>query len=224
MPAHPSHNRPEEAADDGPGLRADARRNREQILQAAREVFMLKGIDAPMSAVARRAGVGVATLYRRFPTRDALATAAFAEQLALCAAALDEALADPDPGRGLYVLLEKVCAMQVIDRGFATVFMTRFPDALDYDRESAWAEEGLARLVQRAREAGQLRPDFDPADVTLLLMANSSLAELPRDTALAASRRLLAYLFEAFQAAGPNPLPPAAAIGLRELRDPADRP
>ncbi|MER5322948.1 helix-turn-helix domain-containing protein [Streptosporangium roseum] len=68
MPAHPSHNPPEEAAGDGPtgtdlaGLRADARRNRERILQAAREVFAHKGIDAPMSAVARRAGVGVATL------------------------------------------------------------------------------------------------------------------------------------------------------------------
>ncbi|MER5322947.1 hypothetical protein [Streptosporangium roseum] len=114
--------------------------------------------------------------------------------------------------------------MQVTDRGFATVFMTQFPDALDYDHKQAWAEEGLARLVQRAREAGQLRVDFDPADITLLLMANSSLAGQPPDTALAASRRLLAYLFEAFQAAGPGPLPPPAAIGLRQLRDPADRP
>jgi AcrR family transcriptional regulator len=125
-----------------------------------------------MSAVARRAGVGVATLYRRFPTRAELVTAAFTEQLGLCAAALDEALADPDPAHGLYVLPENVCATQVTDRGFASVFLEQFPDALDRERERA--EEGLARQVQRARESGQLRDDFDLADVTLLLLAHKA--------------------------------------------------
>lgn len=209
---------------DPAGLRADARRNRERILEAAREVFAAQGIDAPISAVARRAGVGVATLYRRFPTRTALATAAFTEQLALCAAAFDEALADPDPGHGLYALLEKVCTTQVTDRGFASVFLDQFPDALDHDQERDCAEEGLARLVRRAREAGQLRDDFDLADITLLLLANSGLAGQPRETALAASRRLLAYLFQAFQAQRPGSLPPPAAMELREIRQPPGRP
>lgn len=208
---------------DPADLRADARRNRERILDAAREVFAAQGTDAPMSAVARRAGVGVATLYRRFPTRTALATAAFTEQLALCAAALDEALADPDPGHGLYALLEKVCTTQVTDRGFASVFLDHFPDALDHDHERECAEEGLARLVQRAREAGQLRDDFDPADITLLLLANSGLAGQPRETALAASRRLLAYLFQGFAAQTPGALPPPAAMELREIRLPPGR-
>nr|WP_205379798.1 TetR/AcrR family transcriptional regulator [Streptomyces sp. SID7805] len=204
-------------------MRADARRNRERILEAAREVFAAQGIDAPMSAVARRAGVGVATLYRRFPTRTALATAAFTEQLALCAAAFDEALADPDPGHGLYALLEKVCTTQVTDRGFAPVFLDQFPDALDHGHERDCAEEGLARLVQRAREAGQLRDDFDPADITLLLLANSGLAGQPRETALAASRRLLAYFFQAFQTQRPGSLPPPAAMELCEIRRPPGR-
>lgn len=209
---------------DPADLRADALRNRERILDAAREVFAAQGVDAPMSAVARRAGVGVATLYRRFPTRTALATAAFAEQLALCTAAFDEALADPDPGNGLYVLLEKVCATQVTDRGFASVFLDQFPDALDHDHERDWAEEGLARLVRRARESGQLRDDFDPADITLLLLANSGFAGLPRQTALAASRRLLAYLFQAFQTRPPGPFPPPAAMALRDIRHSPHRP
>ncbi|PZG01773.1 TetR/AcrR family transcriptional regulator [Nonomuraea aridisoli] len=174
---------------DPAGPRADARRNRERILEAAREVFAAQGIDAPMSAVARRAGVGVSTLYRRFPTRTALATAAFAEQLALWAAACDQALADPDPGHGLYALLEEVCTPQVTDRGFASVFLDQFPDALDHEHERDCAEERLARLLQRARETGQLRDDFDPADIALLLLADSGLAGQPRETAVAASRR-----------------------------------
>lgn len=229
MPAQPSHKPSGHigAAPSGAGpagLRADARRNRERILEAAREVFAAQGIDAPISAVARRAGVGVATLYRRFPTRTALATAASAEQLALCAAAFDEALADPDPGRGLYALLEKICTTQVTDRGFTSALLDKFPDALEHEREHDCAEERLVRLVQRARETGQLRDDFDPADITLLLLANSGLAGQPRETALAASRRLLAYFFQAFQAERPGSLPPPVAMELRETRQPPGHP
>jgi len=229
LPAQPSHKPSGHVGDaagdaDPAGLRADARRNRERILEAAREVFAAQGIDAPMSAVARRAGVGVATLYRRFPTRDGLAAAAFAEQLDLCAAAFDEALADPDPGHGLYALLEKVCTTQVTDRGFASVFRDQFPSALDHGHERDCAEERLTLLVQRAREAGQLRDDFDPADITLLLLANSGLAGQPREAALAASRRLLAYLFQAFQVQRPGSLPPPAMMELREIRQPPGHP
>ncbi|WP_030559995.1 TetR/AcrR family transcriptional regulator [Streptomyces aureocirculatus] len=217
MPDQPSH-KPSGHVGDVPGdeapavLRADARRNRERVLEAAREVFAAQGVDAPISAVARRAGVGVATLYRRFPTRTALVTAAYAEQLDLCAAAFDEALADPDPGRGLYTLLEKVCATQAVDRGFAPVFMDRFTDSLAHDPERACAEERVAHLVRRARESGQLRADFDQADITLLLVASSGLAGQPRDIALAASRRLLASFFQAFQTQLPGPLPPPARL------------
>ncbi|MFE1026593.1 TetR/AcrR family transcriptional regulator [Streptomyces sp. NPDC058818] len=230
MPDQTSHKPPEHAAGGPPAdrdLRADARRNRERVLEAARETFAAQGVDAPMSAVARRAGVGVATLYRRFPTRSALVTAAFTEQLSLCASALDEALADPDPGHGLYALLEKVCTTLVTDRGFETVLMAHFPEALDYEKERACAEEGLARLVRRAREAGQLREDFDPADIALLLLAVTGLAGQPRETALAASRRLLTYLFQAFRPPPPGrpaPLPPAPPMSVGEVHRPAGRP
>ncbi|MFD0056770.1 TetR/AcrR family transcriptional regulator [Streptomyces sp. NPDC127168] len=198
-------------------LRADARHNRERVLEAAREVFAAQGVDAPMSAVARRAGVGVATLYRRFPTRSALVSAAFTEQLSVCAAAFEEALADPNPGHGLYTLLEQVCTTLVTDRGFDTVFMAGFPDSLDHAEERACAEERLSHLIERARAAGQLREDFDPADITLLLMAVNGLAGQPPEVALPAARRLLAYLFQAFQAhppSRPGPLPPAPAAPL----------
>jgi AcrR family transcriptional regulator len=228
MPDQTSHKPPAHTtADPPPDLRADARRNRERVLEAARQVFAAQGVDAPMSTVARRAGVGVATLYRRFPTRSALVAAAFDDQVAVCATAFEEAMADPDPGHGLYGLLERVCTTLVTDRGFESVLMAGFPEALDYDRERAWAEERLSHLVQRAREAGQLREDFDPSDIPLLLLAVSGLAHQPPETALHAARRLLAYLFQSFQAHPPSrpaPLPPAPALDLGGLNRPTGHP
>ena len=78
-------------------LRADAERNRERILAAARDVFAERGLDAPLESIARRAGVGQATLYRRFATRQDLLVAAFGPRLAAYTEAIDRALKDPDP-------------------------------------------------------------------------------------------------------------------------------
>ncbi|WP_329432837.1 TetR/AcrR family transcriptional regulator [Streptomyces sp. NBC_01280] len=228
MPAQPSHKpllpTKDQPGERGPaGLRADARRNRTSILEAARAAFASHGIDVPLTTVARRASVGAATLYRHFPTRAALVTAAFAEQLAVCANALDTALKDPDPLRGLHTLLEKVCTMQVTDRGFAAAFMDRFPDALDYDQESTRAEESLARLIQRAKEAGELRDDIDPTDITILLLANSGLSGQPPAIALAASRRLLAHFLRSAQNQPTDPLPPSPPLRLLRIHQTADR-
>jgi AcrR family transcriptional regulator len=219
MPAQPSHNPHPPAREPGPdGLRADARENRERILRAAREAYALHGIDVPISAIARRAGVGVATLYRRFPTRASLITEAFAEQLTECAGALDEALEDPDPWRGFCTVFRKVCAMQAADRGFTHAFLSRFPDETAYAGERDRAAEGLALLVRRAQEAGALRPDFDASDVVLVLLANSGVVNAAGADATAASRRLVGYLLESFRA-GPSagPLPPPAGLELERL-------
>src|SRR5690242_18254064 len=93
----------------GEGLRADAARNRSQIVEAARDLFRTRGIDVPLSTVARRAGVGVATLFRRFPTREALVNEVFAEQIVRCEAVLEEAVAEPDPWCGFRRLVEFAC-------------------------------------------------------------------------------------------------------------------
>src|SRR3954452_7770297 len=87
-------------------LRADAERNRERILAAAREVFAERGLDAPFDAIAQRAGVGQATLYRRFPRREDLIAACFAPKLAEYAEVLDDALALPDAWAGFCAFLK----------------------------------------------------------------------------------------------------------------------
>src|SRR3954468_9021673 len=98
-------------------LRADAARNREAIVQAAREVFAEQGLDAPLDDIARRAGTGNATLYRRFPTRCDLVAAVFADRMVEHLEAVEAALADQDAWRGFASYVQTVGAMQARDRG-----------------------------------------------------------------------------------------------------------
>lgn len=198
-------------------LRADARENRERILRAAREAYAVDGLDVPMTTIARRAGVGAATLYRHFPSRVDLITAVFAEQFAQCVAAFDEAFEDPDPWHGLCSFLDKVCTEQAADRGFGAAFLGRFPGVADFESERDGAQAKLAGLVRRAKDAGQLRQDFDPSDIVLLLLANVGLAGQSPQVSPVASRRLVAYLLQSFRAGQTNPLPPPAPLTLRQI-------
>src|SRR3954451_19560543 len=100
-------------------LRADAARNREAIVEAARAVFADQGLDAPLDEIAKRAGTGNATLYRRFPTRSDLVSAVFADQMAAHVEAVDAALGDDDPWNGFAGYIRTVTAMQARNRGIA---------------------------------------------------------------------------------------------------------
>lgn len=199
-------------------LRSDARENRQRILAAARETFATHGLDVPMIELARRAGVGAATMYRRFPTKEALVTEAFREQMAECLAVVEAALVDEDPWRGLCAVLEKVCAMQATDQGFTEAVIARFPDAVWIDEDGAKAERGLAELARRAKTTGQLRADFEVDDLKLLIMANAGLVSDDPSISADASRRLVAYLLQSFRAHPqdpPEPLPPAPALTFK---------
>ncbi|MEO3744807.1 helix-turn-helix domain-containing protein [Plantactinospora sp. B5E13] len=197
-------------------LRTDAAANRARILQVAREAFAADGLDVPMNEIARRAGLGIATLYRRFPTKEDLVTEAFTEQLAECSGVLDTALADPDPWRGFCRLLVEVCTMQARDRGFSAAFLTTFPRTVEFTALRERAERGFAELVRRAQDAGALRRDFEPADLSLILLANGGIRAATPEATVAASRRLVAYLLQAFRAGSAAPLPRPAVIPLDE--------
>ncbi|MFE5325185.1 TetR/AcrR family transcriptional regulator [Embleya sp. NPDC056575] len=224
MPARLSRNPPPTASGTpARGQRADARNNRARLLRAARDAYALDGPGVSSSAIARRAGVGAATLYRHFPTRGSLIAAAFSEQLAQCLAAVDEAIRDDDPWHGLRTALTEVCMMQARDRGFSAAVLAEFPDAPEVRRERVRAEAGLARLVQRAKDAGQLRRDFDTSDITLLLLANNGvLRDSPADS-VAASRRLLAYFLQSCRPSADTPLPAPAPLRLDDLHRPTRR-
>lgn len=199
--------------------RSDAVRNRALLLAAAREAYAAGGIDVPMAAVARRAGVGMATLYRHFPTRATLVAEVFADRFQACSDVAERAFADDDPWRGFCTLVTKVCALQAEDRGFTAAFLTAYPQAVDHDRVRARAEAGFALLAHRAIQSGALRADFAVADLMLLLAANDGvIAAVPPDQAGVASRRLVAYLLQSFAAGGTRPLPAAPPLSLRDVR------
>ncbi|MBB5077651.1 TetR/AcrR family transcriptional regulator [Nonomuraea endophytica] len=201
-------------------LRADARHNRERIIKAAGELIAARGLDVPMAAIARRAGVGVATLYRRFPTREALMVELFHDRLAVCLAGVDAALEDPDPWRGFRTYIENLCAMNAVDRGLAAAFLTEFRGAVDFERERARAEQGFAELVRRAKAAGQLRAEFDRSDLSLILMATDGITAASAETAVAAARRLAGLMLRSFHTGPAAPLPPPAPLALYHLSVP----
>ncbi|WNV86404.1 helix-turn-helix domain-containing protein [Umezawaea sp. Da 62-37] len=201
-------------------LRVDARNNRDRIVETARRLFAARGLDVTLTEIARRSGVGIATLYRRFPTREALVREAFAEQFALCSSVVHDALDDPDPWRAFCSVVEEVCVMQAEDRGFTAAFVSAFPDAIPIDHEHIHVESGFAELAQRAKDAGKLRADFGADDLALLLMANSGIVARSPEAAVAASRRLVAFLLHSFRAdlVDPDvPLPPVAPLDLRHV-------
>jgi AcrR family transcriptional regulator len=191
-----------------PSLRADAEQNRERIMAAARQVFAEQGLDAPMREVARAAGVGVGTLYRRFPTRDDLITAVFMDKMSLYANAMDEALADPDPWHGFRRCVETICAMQAEDQGFTSVLTLSFPTDKAFEAERARAYRGFNELIGKAKEQGTLRADFVAEDLVLLVMANAGVVAATRIEAPRAWRRLVAYMIQAFAATDAERLPP----------------
>jgi AcrR family transcriptional regulator len=194
---------------DHRALRADAERNRCRIVDAARQVFADLGLDAPMNEIARRAEVGVATLYRRFPTREDLITGVFADKMADYADAIDAALADPDPWHGFCAYIERVCAMQAEDHGFTDVLTLTFPTAKAFEARRNEAYQGFAELIARAKETGRLRDDFSAEDLVLLLMANAGVIAATGDAAPEAWRRMVAYMTQAFAADHAQPLPPS---------------
>jgi AcrR family transcriptional regulator len=195
---------------DGPAaqpLRSDAERNRERIIAAARTVFARDGLNASMASVAREAGVGIATMFRRFPTKAELVDAVFSDRMGAYADAVTAALEDPDPWHGFVGYIETACAMQAADNGFADVLTMTFPTAKALERRRNEAYEAMVQLIDRAKAAGRLREDFDPSDLVLIHMANAGVVNATGDAAPDAWRRVVALMIQSLEAPARGPLP-----------------
>ncbi|MFG3262000.1 TetR/AcrR family transcriptional regulator [Streptomyces bobili] len=188
-------------------LRSDAERNRERIIAAARAVFARDGLGASMASVAREAGVGIATMFRRFPTKAELVDAVFVDRMDAYADAVAVAVDDPDPWHGFVGYIEAACAMQAADSGFADVLTTTFPTAKALERRRNEAYEGMLELIGRAKATGRLREDFDSSDLVLLHMANAGVVNATGDAAPDAWRRVVALLVQSFETPARGPLP-----------------
>jgi AcrR family transcriptional regulator len=191
----------------GPALRVDAERNRARVIAAARAVFAREGLNASMASVAREAGVGIATLFRRFPGKEELVAAVFSDRMDAYAQAVATALEDPDPWHGFTGYLETVCAMQAADYGFADVLTMTFPTAKALEQRRNEAYEAMLELIARAKAQGRLRQDFDAKDLVLVHMANAGVVNATATAAPDAWRRIVALLIQSFEAPARGPLP-----------------
>ncbi|MEM9707623.1 MAG: helix-turn-helix domain-containing protein [Pseudomonadota bacterium] len=158
-------------------LRADAARNEDAVLQAAKEVFMQSGVDAPVREVAKLAGVGVGTLYRRFPKRSDLIKAVFRREIDACVDAARDLEASLDPADAVAEWLMLYAGFMGTKKGLATALHSgdeAYADLPSYFRERF--EPELARLLERAKKANALRADLKPYDL-MRAIGNLSMAE-----------------------------------------------
>ncbi|MFJ3633321.1 TetR/AcrR family transcriptional regulator [Streptomyces sp. NPDC090112] len=206
---------PDATPDDQPGtgLRIDAERNRDRILAAARRLYATEGLGVSMAAVAREAGVGKATLSRRFATREDLITAVFTDRMDAYAEAVTTALANPDPWHGFTDYIYAVCAMQAADRGFADVLTMTFPAAKALEARRTESYNGFLELIACTQATGHLRHDFTSQDLVILLMANAGVINATGDAAPDTWHRLVGHMLRSYAtpAAPIPPLPDAPA-------------
>jgi AcrR family transcriptional regulator len=187
--------------------RADARRNRGRVLDAARDCFAESGLDAQMDEIAARAGVGVGTVYRHFPTKQALAEAIAADHFDRLAASAIAGLDNPDPWEGFARFLRSSAQAQAGDRALAEVMAAEPEVMCDAANRRADLHEALAELVRRAQRAGKLRRDLVPADVPMLIcgIGRATLAGSTGPTM--STRRYLEIMLDGLRAPGSGELP-----------------
>jgi len=189
------------------GLRADAARNRAAIVAVARDVFAEHGLEAPLELIAARAGVGIATLYRRFPTREKLVAAALVEKVAEYAEAAQQALAALDPWDGFAGFVERICELQAGDRGLSDLLSMTLSADERVEELRRTANDLLITVIDRAKAAGTLREDFVGEDLVLLLIATAAVMHVTHADAPEAWRRFVALALDAFSARGSPGLP-----------------
>jgi AcrR family transcriptional regulator len=204
---------PSPAATDGePTLRADARRNREAVLAAARDRFGKFGMDCQIDDIARTAGVGVGTVYRHFPTKADLFAALVTDRFERLAARAREALAEEDPWQAFCELMRHSAELQVRDRALSQ-FLSSQPELGQHAAVESGLADITAELIGKAQRAGGMRADAVIEDVPTLICGLGAV------TAGAAGNmpelnweRYVEIMLDGLRAPGFNKLPPPRAL------------
>jgi AcrR family transcriptional regulator len=185
----------------------------------ARDVFAEQGLEAPLETIAARAGVGIATLYRRFPSREKLVAAALTEKVAEYAEAAEQALAVADPWDGFAGFVQRICELQAGDRGLSDLLSMTLSANEQVEQLRRTANERVITLIDRAKAGGGLREDFVGEDLVLLLIATATVMHLTRADAPGAWRRFVAMALDAFrrQDSPGLPEPPTTAQMTRAM-------
>jgi AcrR family transcriptional regulator len=190
-------------------LRRDAERNRERILEAAAEVFTAQGLDATLDEVARHAGVGVGTVYRRFPDKETLITELFTSRIGGMVALAEAACAAADPWEGLVFFLTQIVEKFSGNLGLQQMMLlgTYGSDKLSFARQQMVPV--VTTLVERAKAAGQVRADLAPTDIPFIGLMLSISGQYAREFRPDIWRRYLALVIDGLRPSreGIAPLP-----------------
>jgi AcrR family transcriptional regulator len=175
-------------------VRADAQRNIDALLEAAKAVFAASGVDAPVREIAEKAGVGVGTVYRHFPQRSDLIAAVFRREIDACADAAPILAAEHAPGEALAGWMQRYAAFVAAKRGLAKALHSGDPA---FDALPAYFDQrlrpALRTLLAAASAAGEVRDDVDADE---LLSAVASLCMSARDDRPANAERMVALLVD----------------------------
>ncbi len=201
-------------------LRADAARNRERILDAAAGLFAERGLEATLDDIADRAGVGVGTVYRRFPGKEALVEALFEQAVNGIVELAEQAGTMEDSWRGLVWFMEMAGQRKAEDLGLRDVIMHSRYGQEPINRARERIVPAVTRLVERARHDGHLRADIVAADVPIIELMVNTVASYTSKLAPDLWRRYLAIMLDGLSARGvPHSVLPEAPT--REIVDQA---
>ncbi len=188
-------------------LRADAERNRARIVEAAAIVFADRGLDATLHDVAEAAGLGVGTVYRRFPDKEALIEALFESEIERLAQLAEAAAEAPDAWGALTDFLRVIGAEQAANRGLHDVLHNSDYGQTHVARGRNRIMPTMARLLERAQEQGHARADVGPTDIAVVVLMVTSLAQCTQDLRPDAWLRYLQLLLDSLrQRPGQTPL------------------
>jgi len=187
-------------------LRADARRNREAVIAAAKKLFAEEGLDAQMPDVAKHANVGVGTVYRHFPTKDDLIAALVAERFERLAQKASEGLLAEDAWEGMADFIRFSAQLQADDRGLCEVMGSR-PEVMDAAAHAAGLPEICEGLVKRAQRSGQLRRDLTWEDIPMIACGLGRITQATVGPASGRWPRLLEIILDGLRAPGSGKLP-----------------
>jgi AcrR family transcriptional regulator len=187
-------------------LRADARRNRAAVIEAAKQLFADRGLDAQMPDVARTANVGVGTVYRHFPTKDHLIAALVGERFDRMAERAREDLEFPDAWEGVADFIRFSTQIQADDRGLCEVMGSR-PEMMEKAAFDSGLPELADRLVKRAQRSGQLRRDLDWEDIPMIVCALGGETQRAPTPSVGRWPRLVEIILDGLRAPGSGKLP-----------------
>jgi AcrR family transcriptional regulator len=187
-------------------LRADARRNREAVIGAAKKLFADQGLDAQMPDVAKAAKVGVGTVYRHFPTKDDLIAALAVERFERLAEKAREGIEAEDPWQGLCDFIRFSAQIQADDRGLCEVMGSR-PEVMNESAYAVGLDDLCGKLVKRAQRSGDLRKDLDWEDIPMVVCGVGRITQVETGPGTGRWPRLVEVILDGLRAPGCGKLP-----------------